>query len=293
MPWGSAGKQQRLAGCRCSGGVPVEGQGAAQEAGHHGGTVLAGQQVHAVLGCWQHVLLGGLPQLAAQHAHELGDLRAAWTAWSAGSGDPQKHGTPSLVLWVHVQGMRAEAASQSGEGRGPSGGGSLQGLPPGASSRPGFHRTGSRCPRHSGNMATHPCPQDRASITLPDGLGRTEALRATGVAVDGAVWHGHCPAGGSVRLLLVYSHHSSTEAQVTRTSPPSRSWATPGQLPPPQGGGLGSSSGGTSGFCSRPRLPTRTDGQPWTALSRPLYWAEPALSTSHPCPRAPLDSSLS
>lgn len=55
-------------------GVAVKGQGAAQEAGHHGGAVLGGQQVHAVLGGRQDVLLPRLPQLAAQHAHDLGDL---------------------------------------------------------------------------------------------------------------------------------------------------------------------------------------------------------------------------
>lgn len=56
--------------------VPVKGQRAAQEAGHHGCMVLRCQEVHAVLCGLQDMLLSGLLELGAQHAHELGHLWA-------------------------------------------------------------------------------------------------------------------------------------------------------------------------------------------------------------------------
>lgn len=70
--------------------VPVEGQGAAQEAGHHGHAVLGGQDIHAMLGGLQHVLLAGLLQPGTQHTHDLGHLRAVGTGqtWKQASQEP-------------------------------------------------------------------------------------------------------------------------------------------------------------------------------------------------------------
>lgn len=55
--------------------VPVKGQGAAQEAGHHGLAVLGRQEGHAVLCGLPDMLLPRLLQLGAQHTHDLRDLR--------------------------------------------------------------------------------------------------------------------------------------------------------------------------------------------------------------------------
>lgn len=59
--------------------IPVEGQGAAQEAGYHGGTVLGRQEVDTVLGGSQDMLLWGILELGAQHVHDL---------WHLGTGRP-------------------------------------------------------------------------------------------------------------------------------------------------------------------------------------------------------------
>lgn len=85
--------------------VPVKGQGAAQKAGHHGSMVPGRQDVHAVLCGLQDVLPVGLLQLGAQHAHDLGHLRARKPRLGLRRGHAHTRGQSPVA---RVQGPRGD-----------------------------------------------------------------------------------------------------------------------------------------------------------------------------------------
>lgn len=98
--------------------VPVQGQGAAQEAGHHSLTVLGCQQAHTVLRGPQDVLLAGLLQLGAQHTYDFRHLRAR-ACDQAGCGDAPGSPSTARAGAVGREVLRAQSPPRPAPGWGP------------------------------------------------------------------------------------------------------------------------------------------------------------------------------